>query len=157
MQINLFGAVWLATLWLSGGCSKDPIHQEARRIVELSTEQRRAALRALPPEKQLDIDMDAATRFEPPFILAYDIAHNWRSILPLLPSRMTSEADDNKLLEYTNILFAVAIEHCSLANQRNIVAVAEQTVTRIQPPLRAVAEKLLSEITHPTKTLQPCE
>jgi hypothetical protein len=71
--------------------------KQARAILRLPSEQRRQALTQLTPDKQLDVYLYAATRVEPPLILANELAGNRQSILPRVKDRLASEVDERRL------------------------------------------------------------
>jgi hypothetical protein len=139
------------------GCPREPIQEEARRILSLPEHEQREAIGRLPPDKQLDVDIYAATSVEPPDSLALEIAPNWKSILPVLRTRMETELNDRKLSEYMMILFAVSATQCSLRNRSDILDVAATSLSRFRPPYKTTAEDQLKQISGPHKNLPPCE
>ncbi len=143
---------------LLSGCSgcADANAKQARAIIQLPPEQRRQALVALAPDQQLDVYLYAATRVEPPLILATELASNGPSILPRLKDRLASEVDDRRFTQLMLILVAISASDCSLEKRRDILSVVEQAIPKMKEENRQLANHLLEAVTHPAKQLSPC-
>lgn len=137
------------------GCADEDTKQ-ARAIIQLSSDQRRQALARLAPDKQLDVYLYAATRVEPPLILANELASNGPSILPHLKARLVSEVDDRRFTQLMLILVAISSSSCSLEKRTDILKIVEQTIPKMEEENRQLANHLLEGITHPAKQLSPC-
>jgi hypothetical protein len=135
---------------------RDPIAERAEAIVHMPSEERRQAVSGLRPDEQLDVYMYAYTKMEPPKVLASEVASSWKTVLPILESRTTSETSSRKLAGLIMIFAAISYNECSLAGQQDVLATTSEAVTKISPPFRKVAEEQLREIAHPTKQLPPC-
>lgn len=149
------GCAFGVLLALISGCS-DPDRETAWKIIKMSPEQRIQALSRLAPEKQVDIFVYAYTRIEPPTILAGEVASNWKSTLPVVKQRLTSETDDRILAGMMMILSATSAQYCSLSDREDVLSAASQAANKIGAPYRDLAEKQLEKITHPQNRLSPC-
>ena len=141
--------------WISG-CS-NPDKEAAREIIRTPREQRGQALSRLSPEKQVDVFVYADTKVEPAVILAGEVARNWKSTLPIVKQRLASETDARTLAGMMMILSATSAQYCSLSGREDILSVASQAVSKIDPPYRDLADKQLKEITHPQNQLPFCQ
>jgi hypothetical protein len=138
-----------------GGCT-DPNAKHARAIIEMSPQQRRQALAELPPDKQLDVYLYAATRVEPPLILANELVANGPSILPQLKGRLASERDERRFTQLMLILVAISAGDCSLEKRRDVLGIVEQAIPKMKEDNKQLAEHLLAAVAHPPRQLPPC-
>jgi|SRR5579883_121413 len=142
---------------LSGcGDSSDPDVERAKAIVRLSADQRQKALVELPLDKQLDVYLYAATKVEPPLVLAKEVASNGPSILLTVKNRLAAEADDRRFTQLMLILVAVSASHCSLEKRSDILDIVQRTIPRMKEENKETASHLLEAIKHPDKQLPPC-
>lgn len=154
-------AAFLALVWLSfalAGCggSTDFDAEKARTIVQLPADRRPKALAELPLNKQLDVYLYAATKIEPPLVLAKEVASNGPPILPFVRDRLASEADDRRFTQLMLILVAVSASQCSLEKRADILDVVHRAIPRMKEENKETANHLLEAIEHPAKQLPPC-
>jgi hypothetical protein len=98
----------------------------------------------------------AATRVEPPLILANELASNGHSILPSVKDRLASEVDDRRFTQLMVILVAVSASDCSLEKRTDILDVIKRAIPRMKEENKQLAIHLLEGITHPVRELPPC-
>jgi hypothetical protein len=156
MRPALFLALSCVLAFLSGCERPDPVASQARAIVQLPPEQRRKALVELPLDKQLGVYLYAATRVEPPLILAKELASNGPSILPILKDRLASEANDRRFTQLMLILVAVSAGDCSLEKRTDILDTVQRAIPRMNQENQQTANHLLESIVHPERQLAPC-
>ncbi len=154
--VTALAIVFVSLTFASCDGGPDADVKQARAIVQLPREQRRQALAALPPDKQLDVYLYAATRIEPPVILANELAMNGPSILPHVRDRLASERNDRRFTQLMLILVAISASDCSLEKRTDILGVIEQAIPRMSKADGELANHLLEGITHPLKQLPPC-
>jgi hypothetical protein len=123
----------------------------------MSAQQRREAFAGLPPNKQLDVYLYAATKVEPGLIFSDDVASNWKSVLPVLKDRLVSEPSEANRLQLMWLLAAISDNYCSLVERKDVLTVAAQTVAGMGEPRKGSAAEPLRKITHPAKQLPPCQ
>lgn len=88
--------------------------------MKLPLEQRRQTLAKLPPETQVDLYVYAATKREPPFLLG-EIAENWKSVLPVVEKRLSTERSDEARYQLVWLLVAIAENYCFLSDQTDVL------------------------------------
>jgi hypothetical protein len=154
MPFLVIGCISL-TLAGCSGCN-DAEAKQARGIIQLPSEQRRQALAQLAPDKQLDVYLYAATRTEPPLILAAELASNRPSILPNVKERLAAEVDDRRFVQLMQILVAISASDCSLEKRKDILGIVELALPKMREDNRQQADHLLEAITHPVRQLPPC-
>jgi len=137
------------------GCA-DPEKELANKILRMPIEQRAGELSQLSAKQQVDVYLYVYRRTEPPVILAGELAKNWRATLPSITSRLENEQNETSIAALMLALSAVSSQYCSLAERNDVLAVAQQAVSRIGPPYRDLAERQLSLMKHPEKQLPPC-
>ncbi len=138
------------------GCT-DPQMKEAKAIVRMPPTERRQALAALSPERQLDVYVFAASNVEPPLLLAGDIAPHGQLVLPALKRRLASEQNEVRFTQLLLILVAMSAETCSLEQRNDVLDVVRQRIERMTTSNKQLADHLVGQITHPTNKLNPCE
>lgn len=121
----------------------------------MNAQQRRDALGKMSPEKQLDIYL-AASGEEPGHNFSYDVANNWRSILPALKLRLNSQPGEAERIQLLWLLASISENYCSLTERNDVLKVASEVVDQMGESNRRYAEEPLRRITHPTKQLPPC-
>jgi hypothetical protein len=155
-RVALLALVWLSFALAGCGHSTDPNVEQAKAIIRLPVNQRPKALAELPLNKQLDVYLYAATRVEPPLVLAKEVASNGPSILPTVRDRLAAEADDRRFTQLMLILVAVSASQCSLEKRADILDVVQRAIPRMKEENRETANHLLEAIKHPEKQLPPC-
>lgn len=146
------------TCLLFFGCSgcTNPDAEQARAIIRMSPQQRREAFAGLPPSKQLDVYLYAATKVEPGLIFSDDVAANWRSVLPVLKERLASESNEKSRLQLIWLLAAISDNYCSLAERKDVLGVASQATAAMGELRKTSADEALRKIANPPKQLSEC-
>jgi len=130
--------------------------KQARAIFRMSEEQRKQSFAELSPNKQVDVYIAGATRFEPPIPFQGYLAANWKSVLPVVKERLASESD-GRLATLMPILVVISQNYCSLADREDVLSEVSKAIPRMGDHFRASTEEDLREITHPIKKLPPCQ
>lgn len=149
----------LLGLALTGlACERDSsvTAKTTRRLIPMSSEQRRETLAALSPDQRLDVFLYAATRLEPPILLANEVAADAPGVLPALTSRMTTELDNARFAKLMLVLAAISTTRCSVEHREDILGIVRQGVSRISPEQRTLANQMLIAMERPAKELPPC-
>jgi hypothetical protein len=150
----------LMCLFLTGcltGCGPDA--RTARAVMQMNPQQRREAFAAMPPNKQLDVFLYAALKFEPGKIFLDDVAVNWRSVLPFVKDRLASSAtSDAERIQLLWLLAAITDRYCSLGERQDVLTAASQSVAKMDDRHKAYAREPLTMILHSnrSKGLSPC-
>jgi hypothetical protein len=149
--------VGLSSLLGCLGCwNPNPNAKRAREIIRMPSEQRRQVLASLPPGMQVDIYIYASTNFEPPFLL-YEVAPNWKLILPVVKERLSTGTDDLTNFQLLWLLVAISESYCSLTERQDVLNAASQAVARMGP-YKAAAQEPLRRLNHtPANHLPTCE
>lgn len=152
--LTLLG-VCLSLLGCLTGCG--PEARQVKEIMEMTPQQRQEAFAKMTPERQLEI-YSYGQKYEPPLNFHFYIAGNWRSLLPVVKKRLTSESDEKKLADIVALLSAISITQCSLADRKDVLDLASQAVARLRKdPYREWAAENLYRVIHPAKQLPPCQ
>lgn len=147
--------LWLPSALLLIGCEA-PERVVTLRIIKLPAEQRLAAMSDLPAEKQVDVFLYAQSRVEPPISLAGEVAHNWRSTLPVIRDRLATESREDHLAGLMLALSAISSTFCSVSDRSDVIIAASAAVEKIGPPHRELAEEQLKRVKYPSAVLPPC-
>ncbi len=124
----------------------------------MSPLQRRDALTKLTPNKQLDVYL-AGNRQEPGINFAYEVAGNWRVVLPVLKERLTAEPDEANRFHLLWLLASIAENFCDLRQRQDVLQVASKAVAAMSGGYKQYAEEPLRRITNLTtdKQLPACQ
>ena len=136
------------------GCGPDA--KQARAMRQITPQQRREAVASMPPEKQLDVYLIAAGG-EPGHNFSYDLASNWKSVLPALKQRLASQPGEAERVQLLWLLAAISENYCSLAERKDVLDAASRVVASMGASNKQYAEEPLRRVIHPTKQLPPCQ
>lgn len=142
-------------LLIAIGCA-NPEKKLADRVIRMPFEQRAVELSHLSGKEQVDLYLYIYHRTEPPVILAGELAKNWRTTLPSITSRLENEQNESSTAALMLALSAISSQYCSLAERYNVLAVAQQAVSRAGPPYKDLADRQLYLMKYPEKQLPPC-
>jgi hypothetical protein len=150
-------ALLCASLSFSGcltECGSDA--RQARAMRRMSPQQRREAFARMSPEEQLDIYL-AAAGGEPGYNFSEEVGANWKSVLPVLLRRLSTQAGSAERIQLLWLLATISEHYCSLKDRKDVLDIASQVVSRMEEPSKHYAEEPLRRITHPTRQLSPCQ
>jgi hypothetical protein len=153
-KLTLMLLALAAACSLLSGCGPDA--RQARAMRQITPQQRREAFASMPPEKQLDVYLISAGG-EPGHIFSYDLASNWKSVLPVLKQRLSSQRGEAERVQLLWLLAAISENYCSLAERKDVLDAASRAVASMGASSKQYAQEPLRRVIHPTKQLPPCQ
>jgi hypothetical protein len=149
-----FASLLTGCAWLSGcltGCG--PKGQQIKAIMSMTSRERQETFAKMPPEKQLELYF-YGQHYEPPLNLHHYLAPTWKSLLPLVKQRLTSESDEKKVADMLALLEMVSVTQCSLVNRKDVLEIASGAAAKLRIDVyKGSARQSLNNLTHPAKQL----
>jgi hypothetical protein len=130
--------------------------KQALEIMRMPEDQRQQAFAKLSPNKQVDVYLAGRMRVEPPLLSQFYLASNWRSVLPVVKDRLTTESD-GRLASLMPVLVAISNNYCSFAERKDVTSLVSQAIPRMGRLYQESAEEDLKKISRPNKELPPCQ
>ncbi len=137
------------------GCMS-PELAEVRRIKGMPVENRLHYFSSLPPERQIELYVFAATKIEPP-VLFLEVAPNWKRVLPVIKKRLGSEENELSRYQLLWLLAAISENYCALADRKDVLEAAELSIAVMHAYRDLAREPLERIIQSRLKQHPPCE
>jgi hypothetical protein len=151
--LGLCFGILLAILAYFLGC--DPKGKEIRTLRGMTRQERLEAFASMDPQKQLDLHL-AAQQGEPGDNFSFYVAPNWRTVLPALERRLSSEKGDAEKIQLLWLLATIGGNYCSLAERSDVIDAAAKALATISTSNKSYAEEHMKRAFHPAKVLTPC-